>query len=303
MKIKIKNNPPLITIFTPAYNRRNLLPRLYTSLKNQTSKNFVWLIIDDGSVDGTEKWVEDIKQEDTIDVKYIKKTNGGKHTAYNLACQVADTELFFIAMDSDDQLTSKAVEEIEKCWEKCKNDKEIEGMVFLCEDPSGKMLYSYYDTIQLNKNPSWKAAYVNGWFWGEAEYILRTTYAREFLYPEYDNEKFFNEAYTYMQMDGKLVWNKRSIYIRDYQKEGLTNNFLKSVFKSPLGYADYNKIRMNIVKNKKLLIKAVLFYDIFSILGKRKHIVKEASVQWLSTLMLPLSVVIALILKIKFRGC
>ena len=43
----------LITVFTPTYNRAHLLPRLYESLKQQTSKNFVWMVVDDGSVDDT----------------------------------------------------------------------------------------------------------------------------------------------------------------------------------------------------------------------------------------------------------
>ena len=42
-----------ITVFTPAYNRAKLLPRLYESLCKQTFKDFEWLIVDDGSVDET----------------------------------------------------------------------------------------------------------------------------------------------------------------------------------------------------------------------------------------------------------
>ena len=42
-----------ITIITPAYNRAATLPKLYESLKNQTNKDFEWLVIDDGSTDGT----------------------------------------------------------------------------------------------------------------------------------------------------------------------------------------------------------------------------------------------------------
>ena len=47
----------LVTIFTPTYNRAHLLPRLYDSLKKQTKKDFVWLVVDDGSVDDTQKLI------------------------------------------------------------------------------------------------------------------------------------------------------------------------------------------------------------------------------------------------------
>ena len=47
------------TIFTPTYNRKELLKKLYFSLRNQTFKDFEWLIVDDGSNDGTNELVKD----------------------------------------------------------------------------------------------------------------------------------------------------------------------------------------------------------------------------------------------------
>ena len=40
-----------LTIFTPTYNRAHTLPRTYDSLRNQKCKEFIWLIVDDGSTD------------------------------------------------------------------------------------------------------------------------------------------------------------------------------------------------------------------------------------------------------------
>ena len=39
----------MISILTPTYNRAHTLPRLYKSLKQQTMKDFEWIIVDDGS--------------------------------------------------------------------------------------------------------------------------------------------------------------------------------------------------------------------------------------------------------------
>lgn len=55
--IKINN---FITILTPTYNRKETLGRLYKSIKNQTCKDFVWMIVDDGSSDNTKEYIEDI---------------------------------------------------------------------------------------------------------------------------------------------------------------------------------------------------------------------------------------------------
>jgi len=47
------------TIFTPTFNRKELLGKLYSSLQNQTYRDFEWLIVDDGSNDGTEERVKE----------------------------------------------------------------------------------------------------------------------------------------------------------------------------------------------------------------------------------------------------
>ena len=46
-----------IAVFTPTYNRAYCLQELYESLVKQTSQDFEWLIIDDGSTDTTKALV------------------------------------------------------------------------------------------------------------------------------------------------------------------------------------------------------------------------------------------------------
>ena len=48
-----------ISILTATYNREKLLPKLYQSLvqNSETYANFEWLIMDDGSTDGTNELV------------------------------------------------------------------------------------------------------------------------------------------------------------------------------------------------------------------------------------------------------
>ena len=74
----------LITVFTPTYNRKELLKRCYQCLIDQTSYNFKWLIIDDGSTDKTgdevKKWIE---SETRFKIDYVYKENGGLYTTYN----------------------------------------------------------------------------------------------------------------------------------------------------------------------------------------------------------------------------
>ena len=66
-----------LTVFTPTYNRAHTLTRTYHSLCRQTSKDFEWLIIDDGSTDNTHELIQEFIDEDIIPIRYIYKENGG----------------------------------------------------------------------------------------------------------------------------------------------------------------------------------------------------------------------------------
>ena len=108
-------NKPLLTVFTPTYNRKHLLPVLYKSLCAQTDKNFIWLLIDDGSSDGTEETVKQWQNENKINIEYFYKKNGGMHTAHNAAYRLISTELN-VCIDSDDSMPEDAVEKICSFW-------------------------------------------------------------------------------------------------------------------------------------------------------------------------------------------
>ena len=129
----------LVTFFTPTYNRAHILHRCYESLCAQESYNFNWLIIDDGSSDGTEtivrKWMD---QEDRFQITYRYKENGGLHTAFNLAVETVDTELF-VCFESDDLFTPDAVSIIEKTWTEIR-DSNCVGFITLCKDMDGNLI-------------------------------------------------------------------------------------------------------------------------------------------------------------------
>ena len=105
-----------LTVFTPTYNRSGLLSRCFESMKRQTSKEFIWMIIDDGSTDNTfeivKKWMN---QPLDFQMEYYYKENGGLHTAYNEAISHIETELC-VCIDSDDFMPDNAVERILSFW-------------------------------------------------------------------------------------------------------------------------------------------------------------------------------------------
>ncbi|MDE7248139.1 MAG: glycosyltransferase family 2 protein, partial [Lachnospiraceae bacterium] len=92
-----------VTIITPTYNRADFLPKLYDSLLRQTNPDFDWLVVDDGSDDGTSGLIRQYMQEKRIRISYEKQQNAGKHTALNRGIAMTESELTFI-VDSDDYL-------------------------------------------------------------------------------------------------------------------------------------------------------------------------------------------------------
>ena len=93
----------LITVFTPTYNRAYILPKLFESLKRQPFRDFEWIIVDDGSTDGTRELVEAMQKDcrAKFPIRYFYQVNSGKHVAWNRGLDEAEGTLFF-PVDSDD---------------------------------------------------------------------------------------------------------------------------------------------------------------------------------------------------------
>ena len=103
------------SVFTPTYNRAAYLPNVYRSLREQTFRNFEWIIVNDGSQDSTDEIVKNFMSENLIKIKYIIQSNRGKHIAQNRATEIAEGELF-LPLDSDDTIISTALEILWNAW-------------------------------------------------------------------------------------------------------------------------------------------------------------------------------------------
>lgn len=130
-------NPPGITVFTPTYNREKLLSRAYQSLLKQTDLQFDWVVVDDGSTDGTAAMVKSWIPDSPFPIGFQYKSNGGKYTAM-LASKKMLTGNWVMILDSDDELTPDAVEVMKK--EITRLEEENTGIVEIrafCKNPDG----------------------------------------------------------------------------------------------------------------------------------------------------------------------
>lgn len=225
----------LITILTPTYNREQSIYRLWESLKLQSKNCFEWVIVDDGSTDGTRELISKLSSESDFEIRYFKKQNGGKHTALNLGIAEALGNLVFI-VDSDDWLTEDAVETIVDTNQNYLNEPNICGYSFLRQFPNGEIngapfkespYITSYIEARINSNDTHS---------DKAEVYL-TSVLKEFPFPEYNGEKFLGEDIVWIRIARKydMVHINKSIYIGSYQADGLTNNRRIHNIQSPIG--------------------------------------------------------------------
>ena len=258
-----------ITVLTPAYNREKLLKKLYKSLCNQDCKDFVWLIIDDGSSDNTGEYVEQIKENADFSIVYYKKENGGKHTALNYAYQYIETPLTFI-VDSDDTLTGDAISIIKEIYCKYRDEKDICGFSFLRGKPDGGYLSSSGVPLDGMKE-SYVECRINRNISGDMAEVWYTHCLKEYPFPEYQGEKFLGEDIVWVRMAQKykMRFFNKVIYISDYLEDGLTNNRRKHNIKSPNGCVARAEAFLESSSILKIKIKSALQYQIYGKFARR----------------------------------
>ena len=239
-----------ITVLTPAYNRGKLLQRLYESLCNQDCKDFEWLIVDDGSTDDTGERVEQMKQIADFPISYHKKENGGKHTTF--------------IVDSDDFLTGDAISCVNETYKKYKNESDLCGFSFLRGKPDGGYL-STSGVPQDGMKESYVECRINRSIGGDMAEVWYTHCLKEYLFPEFQGEKFLGEDIVWVRMSEKykMRFFNRVVYISDYLEGGLTNNRRKHNIKSPNGCVARAEVFLNSKSNMKAKIKAALQYQIY----------------------------------------
>lgn len=257
-----------ITILTPSYNRSNTLPRLYDSLKRQSIMEYEWLIVDDGSLDGTKGLVEQWKKEGGIPIDYLYKVNGGKHTALNAGIARINTELTFI-VDSDDFLPDNAIELILLYHEKYKGTAGLCGYSFLRFYPDGTVNEAYYPQDGLVD--TYVNARINAGIVGDKAEVFYTEVLRKFPFPVYEGERFVPEDLIWVQMSGpyKMVHINQCVYISDYLEGGLTRSGKRMKVRSPKAMTKRAEVYLNNdTVNEKTKYKMILLYIIYGHFAK-----------------------------------
>ena len=223
----------LLTILTPTFNRADRLPALAESLDAQTVKGFQWLVIDDGSTDGTGDYIRGLRPEGYA-IDYHYKENGGKHTAINFAHAHIRGDYVCI-VDSDDALLPDAVAAIIGMIETYGGDQTIACLSFQKGSTAGHpMVQRMPETPVVSNHIEYR---LNGRRFGDCCEVVRASALREFPFPVFPGERFLGEGYLWVEIGKKYrtVYCNRVIYICEYLEDGLTRSGRGMRLKSPLG--------------------------------------------------------------------
>lgn len=294
----------LLTVFTPAYNRADLLVRCYDSMKRQTCKDFIWMIIDDGSTDGTQELVKQwISKESDFTIEYYYKENGGLHTAYNEAIAHISTELC-VCIDSDDFMPDDAVKKITSFWKE-NGSNNVAGIVGLDYDLDDNVIgdpLPNQKTVNLINLLVGKYPIHNG----DRTNVVRTELYKKFAPMKvFPGEKNFNPHYMHLQISQQydfLVLNENLRYV-EYQPTGMSNSMLKQYRNSPNSFAEIRKLYLSFPDTsfKFKLRHSIHLVSSCILAGKPWKAIKDSPCKLITIMAIPCGVVLAIYVTAKGR--
>lgn len=258
---------PLFTVFTPTFNRAHTIARVYDSLLAQTCRDFEWLVIDDGSTDGTtglvREWIADAK----LAIRYYQQPNLGKHVAFNQAVRHARGALF-LPLDSDDACTPDALECFNARWSAIPpgERKRYSGLTSLCRDQDGNVLGGPLPTEVIDGAPfavlSQQGRSAETWT------LFRTDVLRAFPFPEFPGEKFIAEGLVVNRIGRHFVTRFINEALRVYydSPDSLTRSTVKIRADSPRGTIACYGEAMDLPVRLPLRLRAAINLMRFSLL-------------------------------------
>lgn len=320
-----------LIVFTPTYNRLHTLGRTYQSLCQQSCKDFEWLIIDDGSTDGTREWVESLGEKivgsgsrydwmgrridgedenhfvietNGLKVTYIKKPNGGLYTGYNVAYSEIETELC-VCVDSDDYMPDDSVEKILTLWKAKGSDKYcgVIGLDFYADrqEPIGGYFPS--DMTEAYRSD----LFIKKIHCGDSKEVMRTELMKK-VAPQvgFEGEKNFNPSYMLAQ-----VWDKLPLLVIngnlcnvEYQigADSMSQGIYRQYVNSPKSFAKHRIMQMGLTRYPySLKFRSAAHYVSSCIISKDKNWFKNTPMKLTTILAAPMGIAIYLVIKYKTR--
>lgn len=243
-----------ISVLTSTYNRASTLPRVFESLQRQTDLDFEWIVLDDGSTDGTDAVVESFMTDARFNIRYFKKTNEGKSRTLNMGYQLCKGE-YTLTLDSDDRCVADCIAFFREQIELLPADSitQYSGISTLKRYASGG--------IVGDKHPNDLHDYVDNYnrrIAGDKWNLIRRDVALEFPFPVFGDERHIAESSMLLRI-GQRYYTKfvnEAIEIVEYRNDGLSKNCLQHRISSPRSACYTYDLIYNISNNNKTRFRA-----------------------------------------------
>jgi glycosyltransferase involved in cell wall biosynthesis len=223
-----------LTILTPTYNRAEFLPKVFSSITSQLhDRDLVeWLVIDDGSTDGTQHVLDGFRQMRPGLVRSIKTKNGGKHRAINRAALTARGEWLMI-IDSDDHLVDGALRKVLETTSFLTRNESVGVIRALKRFPQ----FPRNDRFCVRQNPCRYADWANATRGFDAAEVIRVSALRQHRFPDFPGERFMAEGWLWHSLDRThLTYYVNEEWIECYyQQEGISASSRQTRAASPRG--------------------------------------------------------------------
>lgn len=260
---------PLLTVFTPSYNRAHTLPRLYRSLCAQKNKCFEWVIVDDGSTDDTAALVQSWSTDSPFPIRYKRQANLGMVAAHNTAFDMASGEIL-VCIDSDDFLTDDAVSIIADAYAKIREDQTLAGIVGLDVSMDGSVIGdSFPPSISTATFAEIRFQHK---IRGDKKYVFRRSAINEVgRYPSVIGEKFPAVSFLYRKIDRRyrLKVINAPLCIVDYQQDGNTSQKLKLYMRNPNAFMLFRELTMDEPFDAKEKIVSAIHYVASAVFARK----------------------------------
>ncbi len=296
-----------ITIITPTYNRAKTLPKVFESLLNQSFKDFLWIVLDDGSTDNTEKVVENFQLLNPFfEIIYKKDKNRHKFLTVLEGVKMVKTP-YFMVVDSDDAYPEDALENLISEVEKIENQDHYISVMGLSADENGKIVGDKYpnngfDGSIFEMRYKYK---VRGDKFG---IFITKTYQREISdkeFSHYEGKGYIPQSVIFNEYDARGIKTRFvnkivRFYLKDDDDEASVSNTRwsgKNLFGLTEGHLSFlNSYGNQLFFYPKALLRNLIGYQTYAIKSGRKIStiiadVKNPLIKILGILALPFSLI------------
>ena len=286
-----------ITIITPTYNRAKTLPKVFESLLKQSFKDFIWIILDDGSTDNTTEIVENFQLFNPFfEIIYKKDKNRHKFLTVLEGVKMVKTP-YFMVVDSDDIYPEDALETLISEVEKIENQDNYVAVMGLSADENGKIVGNQYPNNGFDGS-IFEMRYKHKVRGDKFGIFITKTYQREISgkdFSQYEGKGYIPQSVIFNDYDAKGVKTRFinkivRIYLKDEDDTASVSNTRWSG-KNLFGLAEGHLSFLNSYENRlffypKALLRNLIGYQTYSLKSGRKTstIINEIKNVWIKVL-------------------